>query len=194
MNVPGDWASWLSGKERNVSSQFGEDGLIAAALSRIGITNRWCFEVGANDGLFYSNTKALRDAGWNAILIEAEATHYAQLQQFATEHVHCLHAKVGAERPLDDILASYGAPHDLDFGVIDVDGQDYWIWSAMMTYVPRLMLVEFCPKSGDIIPDMGDMSGRQATLSPILALGKTKGYHAVAQTQVNVVFVRNDLI
>lgn len=188
------WASWLAGKEKNVTSQFGEDGLVAAALGRIGIKNQWCFEVGANDGLFYSNTKWMRDDGWNAVLIESVYDHFKKLESHRTDKVHCIHATVGPGS-LDQILATCGAPEDLDFGVIDIDGQDYWVWKGMERYRPRLMLVEFCPsQDSEFIPPLGDTSLKQATLGPILALGTEKGYRFLAKTQVNILFGREDCL
>ena len=190
---PSGWASWLEGKGRNVTSQFGEDCLIAAALSRIGITNQWCFEVGAHDGLYFSNTKWMRDDGWNAVLIESVRDHYVKLEALRTDKVHCIHATVG-QGDLDRILRMCGAPESMDFGCIDIDGQDYWVWKGMERYRPRLMLVEFCRGDGRFIPPLGDSSIDQATLEPILELGKEKGYRMLAKTHCNVLFGREDVL
>ena len=184
-------ASWLSGHSSNVHSQCGEDGLIAAALAQFGTVNRWCFEVGANDGLFYSNTKVLRDDGWDSVLIEGHAEHYAKLALLADVRTRCIHEMIGPNS-LDRILGECGAPCDLDFGCIDIDNQDYWAWDGMKFYRPRLMLVEYEPSETQYIPDFGATTG-QATFDPIVKLGRHKGYTPIAQTQVNVLFVREDL-
>lgn len=189
--IPDDRASWLLGRAANVTSQFGEDGLIAAALDRFGITNRWCFEVGAHDGLFYSNTKVLRDDGWDSVLIESDDGRYARLAKLADDRTRCIHETVGPHS-LDRILKECGAPCDLDFGCIDIDAQDYWVWDGMKLYRPRLMLVEFERSEVQYIPDFGATTG-QATLEPILKLGMHKGYMPLAITEVNVLFSREDL-
>ena len=191
-----DRASWLYGREANVTSQFGEDGLIAATLGRLGSTNRWCFEVGANDGEFYSNVNALWRTGWDAVLIESNAEHFAKLKRYESQHVRCVHATVGPDS-LDQILTAAGAPTDMDLGVIDIDGQDYWVWHGMQTYRPRIMLVEFAHRSEDSIgyvPECGDESGRQASYASILELGHSKGYVALAKTCVNLLFARKELL
>ena len=54
----------------NVYTQFGEDGLIESVFGRIGVRNHWCFEVGASDGFFYSNTLRLREHGWSSVLVD----------------------------------------------------------------------------------------------------------------------------
>lgn len=189
-------APWLDGKAHSIHSQFGEDGLIAAIFDRIDITNKWCFEVGAGDGITGSNTKVLRDDRWNAILIEASAERYAALEAYADDRVTTAFATVDAHI-LEDLLGANGAPADLDFGCIDIDGQDYWVWAGLSRFQPRVMMVEFspCVASPDFIPDVG-ADGRngkcQAGLNAVRMLGREKGYVEVAKTQVNLLFVRGD--
>jgi len=48
-------------RARNVNSQFGEDGIIAALLSQIPSRTSWCVEFGAWDGKHLSNTRKLID-------------------------------------------------------------------------------------------------------------------------------------
>lgn len=49
-----DWAAgpatWLAAFARNVSSQYGEDGIIEKILDVIGDCNKWCVEFGSRDG------------------------------------------------------------------------------------------------------------------------------------------------
>src|SRR5687768_11564360 len=110
VTVVDDSAGWLLGRQRNDTSQFGEDGLIEAVLDRIGETNRWCFEVGAADGLFFSNTKRLRDAGWNCILIEANAEQANICKQFANDKVQVVNEAVGPGNPLESVLQRHRCP------------------------------------------------------------------------------------
>jgi hypothetical protein len=185
---------WLNGQGRNVTSQFGEDGLIRAAFERIGITNKWCFEVGAADGIGLSNTKQWRDEGWNAVLIEADAKKFAQLEQHKTDREHVIHEKIGSDS-LDQLLGALAVPTDMDLGVIDIDGQDYWVWDGMKKYTPRVMLVEFSPYGTGAADRLCERDGPgQTGLNPILALGESKGYMAVVKTFCNVLFVRKELL
>ena len=107
---------WLDDKAANVTSQFGEDGLVAATLDRIGVQNRWCFEVGAADGMFYSNTKQWRDAGWHAVLIEADDALADQLRGFNSNTVQVFNSRV-EPWTLDDTLEAcllYTSPSPRD--------------------------------------------------------------------------------
>lgn len=180
---------FLEDRQRNDYSQFGEDGLIEAVLERIGETNRWCFEVGAADGLFMSNTKRLRDAGWSAVLIEGDRSQADKCEAYASHRVQVVNEQIG-RGSLDKILAGSGAPIRLDLGVIDIDGQDYWAWEGLKMFRPRVMLVEFGYwNPPDRIPQPNEGPDAQAGLQAIIDLGVSKGYVAVARTLCNVLFV-----
>ncbi|KKM94166.1 hypothetical protein LCGC14_1201100 [marine sediment metagenome] len=183
----------LEGKSGNYTSQFGEDGLIAAALELVGVEHKWCFEVGAADGLFFSNTKVLRDAGWWAVLVEKDSFHFDKLKRWESGKVHTRHETVGPAVPIDGILWQHDVPEDLELVVIDIDGQDYYVWGAMTLYRPRLVLIEFAPNcSQDFLPLPG--AEGQAGLQPILALGREKGYVTLAKTYCNVLFAAEEYL
>ncbi len=185
---------FLKDRSGNETSQFGEDGLIAAALEKFGICNQWCFEVGAADGLFFSNTKSLRDRGWFAVLIEGNSEQYEKLAAFASDRVFTIHKTISQDS-LDTILATCDAPPDLDFGVIDIDGQDYWAWRGLKQFQPRLMLLEFRYKSEHDEPDIPEIGGKgQANYKAILTLGREKGYSPLAKTHCNILFCRSELL
>lgn len=184
---------WLQGRQRNDSSQFGEDGLIQAVLDKIGERNRWCFEVGAADGLFYSNTKRLRDAEWKAVLIDQHPHNLEAIRNLKERYTIPVQERIGPDS-LDRILTTAGAPLDLDFGVIDIDGQDWWVWKGLTRYRPRVMLVEYLYLNDNFtdptfIPER-DGPG-QAGRDAIITLGQEKGYTAIASTFCNLLFVEN---
>ncbi len=188
----------LDGRAENVFSQFGEDGLVKAVFERIGETNRYCFEVGAGDGETLSNTMRMRIDGWRALLVEQDGPLFGKLETFASNTVHCVNAAIGGERTIDSLLAADGAPEDLDFASIDIDGQDYWVWHDMERFKPRVVLVEYHYGRADrFIPErdtgVGKRGGEQATEKAVVELGKSKGYRMVARTLCNLLFVRDDL-
>lgn len=182
-------AVFLHGRNVSTSAQFGEDGLLAAVLERVGATNRWCFEVGAGDGEWLSNTKVFRDAGWAGLLIEADDTKFDALTRWASPTVRCVRQKIEGD-DLDRLLARCQAPADLDVGVIDIDGQDYWLWKHMTRHRPRIMLVEY---SGSCAVPPEGATGGQAGAGALIALGREKGYVALARTNVNLLFCRTDV-
>lgn len=184
--------SFLSGCGCNVYSQFGEDGLISSLLAEIGTTNEWCFEIGAADGEMYSNTLQWREAGWKSVLIESSDEDYEKLKRYESPECICIHETC---TDLDGLLASTPIPDEPDLGIIDIDGQDYWLWHDMTDYRPRVMLVEFHWSMGDdYIPPRSGEYRQQAGETALRRLGSDKGYTVVARTHVNLLFARNDCL
>ena len=179
---------WLSvGAGSDTYSQNGEDGLIAKALQRIGAQSRFCFEVGAGDGKHLSNTLLLRDAGWSALLIEREIVRYMKCaESYDSEAVVCVHADITEDGLLDKLIGDCA----VDFGVIDVDCQDWRVWNGLKAQ-PRLMLVEY-NFTNDLPPPPtdADTARLQAGLSAILSLGADKGYIPLVRTLCNVLFTK----
>jgi len=176
---------WLKGRASNLYTQFGEDGLIAGCFDRIGEASRHCFEIGAADGVFFSNTLRLRDQGWLAVLIEADEKLYSKLARDFGGQSTCLHRHV---TDLDSVLTITDISRTPDLGVIDIDGQDWYLWDDLVLYRPRVMLVEIYPPDVEAGVPVRGQAG-QAGLDKIEALGVSKGYQLVATTHCNALFV-----
>lgn len=179
---------WLKGKAANTYSQFGEDGLIAAVFERIGTTNRQCFEIGAADGRWYSNTLKLREHGWQALLMEAEPELFNKLQAEFGQKSIC---RRGYFSCLNAPLRDAEFDHRPDFGVIDIDGQDWHMWESL-EFVPRVMLIETHPEPSEPCPVVGGEG--QAGLDAVKALGSWKGYELVAATYCNALFIHTGAV
>ena len=189
--------TWLAEYARNVTSQYGEDGIIHKILETIGKADRWCVEFGSWDGKNCSNTFDLIERrGYSAVLIEANARRFKDLVKTfgANERVVLLNAVVGFERDncLDRLLESTEIPTDFDLLSIDIDGNDYHVWEAVRAYKPKVVVIEFNPT---IPPEVEfvqprDMSVTQgSSLLSISKLGRSKGYELVAVTVTNALFV-----
>ena len=185
---------FLVGKQKNYFSQFGEDGLIQATFENYGMQNKHCLEVGAADGIFFSNTRKLMEEGWNCIWIESDKEKYGKLEQCANDKIVTVfeHVQSGS---LDRILDQFNAPIDIDFVCIDVDGQDFYIWEGMKKYCPRVILIEYGRASDTTDDDTLPLEGAegQAGMNPIIELGRSKGYVSLVRTYVNLLFVRKDV-
>jgi hypothetical protein len=184
--------TWLDDCAANSYSQSGEDGVLEAIFRIIGPANKWCCECGAADGLFFSNTRRFIEQGWNAILIEgnsAEFGHLAENNRQFGSRVKLQRAFVGQECRMEDVLHAAKAPTDLDLMVIDVDGQDYYIWNSMLHFQPRVVVIEYnerapCP---EYCPAIG-AEGQAGPLA-ILKLATGKFYTHVWTSRFNMVFV-----
>lgn len=182
----------LTAFARNDYSQFGEDGVLESIFQRIGTSNKWCLECGAADGLFFSNTRRLIELGWTGVLVEADAARCARLTKNSEPYsTHCFNVKIGPEHRLDDILASAGAPSDIDLAVIDVDGQDFHVFNAMLRHKPRVVVIEYCQGDPEFIPTLGGEG--QAGLRAITALCAGRDYVSVWRSYSNLICVIQEL-
>lgn len=185
----------------NRYSQFGEDSIISAIFDKIGITNKWCVECGAGDGLFFSNTRKLIEEGWSSIQIEADFERHKKCSDRYLNwgngfKVFCENVKIGTPPNafgFDEVLSRYETlPKDFDLLIIDIDGGDYHAWNQLLTYNPRVVVCEFNPIADpDFIPEI-DGPG-QAGERAIHHVALARGYQPVCKTQVNLICVRNDL-
>ncbi|MDP6579022.1 MAG: hypothetical protein QF681_00080 [Vicinamibacterales bacterium] len=84
-------------------SQAGEDGIIREIVRRLQLSDGWFVELGAGDGVLFSNTYALRRNGWRGVGIESDPDRFVALQQIAA-----------CERELrDDVPACFGGGQGL---------------------------------------------------------------------------------
>jgi hypothetical protein len=187
---------YLKNKRADVTSQFGEDGVIAAIFDLIGFTNKWCLEVGAADGRWLSNTYNLLSQGWQGVLIESDEDQFAKLVKCWPD-AHCVNALLEAtgENCIDRILARADAPKTLDLMSIDIDGQDYYVWLELKDYTARVIVIEHAYHldkwANDYIPPIGGPG--QCGKTAMAELAKKKGYTVVCRTDCNTIAVQNNL-
>ena len=182
--------------EKNIQSQFGEDGIIEEIFNRIGTSNKVCVEFGAWDGVHLSNAWNLwYNKSWHAVLIEADEEKFYELSQNIEHHqyVKAIHALVEAhgENSLDNIFERLMLPHDLDLLSIDVDGNDFYIFESLEKYSPRLILIEFnptIPPHLEVVQEEDEYFGASALA--LLNLAHRKGYRLAHVTDVNLCFVK----
>jgi hypothetical protein len=192
-------ADELKKRERNVYSQYGEDGIIEWIFSHIAPGNKCCVEFGAWDGRNLSNTfNLVAHHGWKAIYIEADPEKFPALKQTAAAYpaITPVRSLVGSagETALDAILHRHDVPKEFDLLSIDIDGNDYDVWEASTRYRPRLVIVEFNPtfpaEFSYIDRDGRGFIGSSATA--FAALAAHKGYGLLARTATNLFFLRED--
>lgn len=180
---------WLRAEARNEYSQFGEDGVVDAIFKVIAAENRWCFECGASDGFFFSNTRRLIRQGWTGVLVEQDQATFRRLMQGYEGSGYRPHLLCDRIEELDPILAHFGAPLDIDLAVIDVDGQDFYLFNSLLIYRPRVVIVEFDPIADpEFIPERGGAGQAGAAAMARLAAGKL--YAEVFRSWCNLVLVR----
>lgn len=194
-------------------SQNGEDGILLYLFSVIGTTNRRCVEICAGDGIESNTANLIINHGWTGLLVDGNQANiergrqvYAELRDTFTRPPEFVHAWVTREN-VNDLVGSHGFTGEIDLLSLDIDGNDYWIWQALDSIRPRVVVLEYngvwrADRSVTIPYDPAfqlDFSRQPyycgASLAAFVKLGREKGYRLVGSTRAafNAFFVRNDL-
>jgi hypothetical protein len=184
-------------------SQNQEDGMIAEVFRRIGMTSRRFIEIGVQDGLECNSTFLLLQ-GWTGAWIEGgkEVVDKARMA-FESYPVQVLNQYITGANA-DELITKLAGTEELDLLSIDIDTVDYWIWQAIKTVKPRLVVIEynaFWPPfirktvANDPLMVWEGSNFMGASLGALEALGREKGYCLVgcSLAGVNAFFVREDL-
>lgn len=191
-------------------SQNGEDGILLLIFALIGTTSKRAIELCAGDGIECNTANLIINHGWDALLVDGDAANVATAQTFYAAHGNTAlwpptvaQAWLTAEN-VNDIVASAGFSGPIDLLSLDLDGIDYWIWRALDTVQPRVVVVEFQTAWGpehamtvrydpQFMPTNGQGAG--ASLAAFVKLGQEKGYRLVGCERLgfNAVFLRNDV-
>jgi len=198
-------ASGLRRLECSRFSQNGEDGVIAEIARRIGAQRRTFVEIGASDGR-QNCTRALLEDGWSGVWVEGDPAAAAAARELAAgRSVEVVEAFVDRSNAVA-LLREAGADEHADVLVIDVDGNDWWIWRALASggLRPSVVIVEYNPHLGPWLDwrlphdrdHRWDGSARYgASLQAFAALARRLGYALVhcEATGTNAFFVRRPL-
>ena len=190
-----------------------EDGILLYLLAIVGSGDKHLVDVGAC-GLSGSNSaNLLINQGWTGLLIEGNpeslAANRAEYEARGVPAPTLVSAWV-AEDNVDKLIAEH-CPKGADLLFIDIDGNDYWVWKAIDSISPRIVVIEYQDILGPVrsatIPydpkffrdqypeNANHMNYGGASLSAMVKLGASKGYRLVATNLrgYNAFFVRQDL-
>ena len=157
------------------SSQNGEEGIVKECLFRMDIQNGNCVEIGANNGVWLSNTALLLKEGWTGKMVEAEHALYLQCVEYWKNYstVKCQCSMV------DKYNINAFVDDKTDVLSIDTDGKDYEIFKALKAK-PKIIIIEIDssihPAENTFNKDGG------AGYKPMVELAKEKGYFLLAHT------------
>jgi hypothetical protein len=185
----------LHQNESSTYSQNGEDGILAALLDAIGVTNRVYVEFGAGTGE-ECNTRLVGEQGWTGLRMDGvDQTDGSDIrQEFIT-----------AEN-INELFAKYGVPDEFDLLSIDIDSNDYWVLRSLdERYRPRVLVMEYNASLGPTqrktiaydpayVWDVSSYFG--ASLAALHNVAVERGYSLVGcdSLGVNCFFVRTDCL
>lgn len=175
--------SGLKQYERNITSQFGEDGVIEEIFTRIGTKNKIAVDIGANDGKYLSNTYSLGQQGWRRVLIECNPELVGEYFQNDLPVLELC-------TDIDSSLDRCNMPSDYDLLSLDIDGDDFYLWQDHKRYKPRVVVIEYnqtVPPHISIVQQRGGSFG--ASLMAICKMANEKGYRLIHTTTTNAIFI-----
>lgn len=200
--------SSLADVEFRVMSQFGEDGIIEWLVHWARIEQRSFIEIGAN--INQSNTRfLLENRNWRGLLIDSDL-NVSELHQsplWALD-ISAVKSFVSAEN-VNSLIESAGFSGEVGLLSIDIDGNDYWIWRAISTVNPALVVCEYNGVFGDmhpiVIPYDPSFDRTRAhpsniywgaSIAALAKLAAERGYGFVGtnSTGHNAFFVRQDYL
>jgi hypothetical protein len=198
----------LTSYDHKVYSQNGEDGIIAEIFKRIGVKDKSSVEFGVQWGL-ECNSLWLLIQGWTGMWIESdfaccEAIIAAHGHYMNSGHLTLCHQFVDVDN-INEIIGLKYLNREIDLLSIDIDHNDYWVWRAIKTVNPRVVVIEYNgtwrPPVAITVPyePRAVWNGTNymgASLSALSHLAVEKGYKLVGCeiTGTNAFFVRDDLV
>jgi len=178
--------------QSNIYSQFGEDGMLAFVLERLGDrVGNTCVEFGAWDGVFASNTAHLwKDGGWNAYLYESSPRRFGDLQ-LTTEGYPGVTIECVAIT--SEVLNARLANVNVTVMSIDIDGDDYFVLEGLLVQ-PVVLIVEFTPTIPVFLDVWPLLENQQigCSAAALVRVAKAKGYTFVGMSPINAFFVLNE--
>lgn len=121
-----------------------EESLVAKYLDTLPLTNRYCVDIAAQDGIGGSQTLSLFKQGWEGIAVERDAEMFSILSSFYEQFdkVSLVRTSVGPHNAAS-ILHACSCPSDFAFLSLDIDSYDYFVLERILAeFRPRFMCVE----------------------------------------------------
>ena len=203
----------LADAEFKVFSQFGDDGIIQYLIHSTGAADeaQRFVEFGSSNYVESNTRFLLLNDNWSGLAMDGSASNVGAIRSaswFWKHELEAVQAFVTREN-IDELLQRHAPRGELGLLSIDVDGNDYWIWDAIESVDPRVVVVEynslFGPTAAVTIPyePAFDRTAAHssnlywgASLSALDRVAQRKGYALVGCNSAgnNAYFVRRDVL
>jgi hypothetical protein len=129
-------------------SNFDEERIIAKYVADLDITDRTVVDIGAGDGVRWSNSYRLLLDGWRGVSVEADADKFRMMKRnYAGLAGAIAHHAPAQPETISGVLREYGIPREFGVLTLDIDGNDYYVLDAILNnFRPRLIVSEYNEK------------------------------------------------
>ena len=184
-------------EKKKYYSQYGEDQIIEGYFNQLGLSKGIFFEMGAGDGIEYSNTKLLTDKGWSGLLIEADTNIFKKLKKnyLNNKNITISNERCSKENSLNEIFNKNDIK-ELDLLSLDIDGIDLTVIKLLNfnKYRPKIIIIEyniFIPI--DISYEDENDTGNQSSALAINEFLNSKNFKLVNFTFSNLIFIDKNI-
>ncbi len=196
--------------EFSAFSQWGEDGIIDWLVSRLPMIPKTFVEFGV-ENYRQANTRLLiQMQNWRGLIIDGSPENIRDIKRQDIswrQQLHSLNEFITTEN-IDKLIVDAGFKGEIGLLSIDIDGNDYWVWQAITSVNPAIVVCEYNAVFGDLhpvtVPYRGDFDRTKAhysnlyfgaSLPALFYLAQEKGYTFVGTCAagVNAFFVRDDI-
>ena len=201
----------INDKEFKIFSQWGEDGIIDYLVSNISIENKTFIEFGVED-YKEANTKfLLLNKNWQGLIIDSSIKNIKSIKQeniYWKYDLTAINAFITKDN-INKLIEEKKFERKVGLLSIDIDGNDYWIWEAINTIDPSIVIVEYNSRLGNekkfVVPYNKNFDRKKqhfsmiyygASLQALAQLGTKKGYTFVCCNKAgnNAFFIKKELV
>ena len=200
----------LSEVEFSGFSQWGEDGIIDWLIEKLPEIPKTFIEFGVED-YRESNTRLLLHLrNWRGFVMDGSAEHISNIKRQDVSWRYDLTASCAFidRENITQLIAASGLSGNIGLMSVDIDGNDYWVWQAIDTVNPAIVVCEYNAVFGDLhqisVPYQADFQRTHAhysnlyfgaSLPALMELANQKGYVFIGTNSngCNAFFVQKDL-
>ncbi|MFM9840704.1 MAG: hypothetical protein ACKVOQ_20730 [Cyclobacteriaceae bacterium] len=137
--------SCLADVEFQVFSQFGDDGIIQWLVHRIPFPNKTFIEFGVENYREANTRFLLINNYWSGMVIDGDKENIRSLQQEQLSTFYDLQSECSfiKKSNINGILNSAKFNKEVGILSVDIDGNDYWIWKAIDSIDPVVVISEY---------------------------------------------------
>jgi len=200
----------ITDNEFRVFSQWGEDGIIQHLLRNIKVSRKIFVEFGVQNYIESNTRFLLINNNWSGLVIDGgseEITYIKNDPIYWQYNLKAVNTFITKDN-INQILSENGIQGEIGLLSVDIDGNDYWVWQAIDSVNPAIVVSEYnfrfgaskavtVPYDADFVRTKAHYSNIYygASLKALCLLANRKDYAFVGCNSAgnNAFFVRNDL-
>jgi hypothetical protein len=199
---------WLA--SHDIFTYHGEDGIIYYLLNHLRPASHVFVDIGSGDCVKSNCANLATHLGWSGLFMDSDPGQLAIGKIFYKQKLReGVDIRIVQEEVepgnVNEILRREGIAGEIGLLSIDIDGNDYWVWKAIDSIQPAIVVIEAKIEFGDrdlIVPygkqnhHSADKMYNGASVEAFRKLGEKKGYKLVGANQFgyNLFFVKKETI